>query len=294
MCWQKSREAPGATKTPRVDQQNITHAVRLSGGFFHGKEKVMEIDEHQTGEAFWRDTAAQHGLEKAEKICLDSLETRMKHELSQDEKRFCRELFMAMQSATADHINPSKAVYPLTSQDAYNRGEREVYFDSMKRNRECAQDIHACVNASCYKTNFYNLNLVAMVLIQRHGFERVNHVLAGQIRYADWDGRYSTANKTWARTFSLPDAAKGLSGVVFSLSVSFGQIAKKSADCARKNLSDSSRRTAQNRHAGATCGIQNDSFKKGRGTKRTLKQIRVAPRAGSSEDEFAVVDGVNQ
>lgn len=44
-----------------------------------------------------------------------------------------------------------------------------------------------------------------ILIIDKFGFERVWAVLANIVQQLDWDGRISSANKTWAKGFVLPE-----------------------------------------------------------------------------------------
>ncbi|MDR3278717.1 MAG: DUF3849 domain-containing protein [Oscillospiraceae bacterium] len=159
---------------------------------------------YDTGADFWRDTAANHGLDEAAIICGNYLATQLLLEQPRDEHRFCRELFTAMYEAAANKTDPTKIVYPYPVKAANERLEASYYHDSRKRNNECAHAIDAAVHDSCYETNYYNLDLAAMKVISEYGFERVNMVLAHYIHTHEYDGRYSTANKEWAAGFEFP------------------------------------------------------------------------------------------
>jgi len=162
---------------------------------------------YDSGADFWRDAAASHGLAEASTICGNYLNTQLKQELPPEERQFCRELFAAMYEATAGRADPAKLVYPYPVQEANERGERSVYFANRNRNDECARAIDASLNSSCYKLYHYNFDIAAMTVIHRYGFQRVNEVLAHCFQTHEYDGRYSTSNKQWARGFDLPEKA---------------------------------------------------------------------------------------
>ena len=156
---------------------------------------------------FWRDTVTSCGLEQALEICGDYLNAQLKQELSPEGKQFCRELFAAMFEASAGKTDPDTLVYPYPPQLATERGERSLYFEHRDRNDECASAIGEAISSSCYKMNHYVLDIAAMTVIQQYGFPRVNAVLARVIQRSDYDGRYSDANKQWAREISFPEKA---------------------------------------------------------------------------------------
>ena len=110
-----------------------------------------------------------------------------------------------MYEATTNKVNPAKLVYPYDFKTANDRSETSWFVKNREMNYECARAIDAAISTSCYKTNFYNLELAAMSVIGGHGFERVNRVLAHQLQKHHYDGRYSRENKDWARDFVVHD-----------------------------------------------------------------------------------------
>jgi hypothetical protein len=131
---------------------------------------------------------------------------RLKCENTDDEKQFCREIFAAMYEATANTVIPSKLVYPYDFKTANGRSETSYYHKNRDMTNDCAKAIDAAIEASCYKTNYYNLELAAMVAISAQGFERVNHILANQIQKHESDRRYSDDNRKWANGVTIPEA----------------------------------------------------------------------------------------
>ena len=160
---------------------------------------------HDTSYDFWRDNAASYGIDEAVIICNRYLDMNLKREHSDDESRFCREIFAAMYEATADKVIPGRLVYPYDFKIASDRWETSYYHKSRNVNHECACAIDKAVSSSCYRTNYYNLELAAMSVIGGYGFERVNALLAHQIQKHESDDRYSGANKKWARAFIITD-----------------------------------------------------------------------------------------
>ncbi|MDR1322229.1 MAG: DUF3849 domain-containing protein [Gracilibacteraceae bacterium] len=114
-----------------------------------------------------------------------------------------------MYEDSARIADPAKIVYPYTVSQAKGRLENSCYAESARYNAECAAAIDAAIKSSCYKSDHYHLDIAAMAAIHAHGFERVNAVLAHQIRQAKSDGRYSGANKAWALLpgFDYPETA---------------------------------------------------------------------------------------
>jgi hypothetical protein len=164
---------------------------------------------YDSGIDFWRDTALSHGIDGAVVICNSYLDMNLRNEHSEDERRFCREMFAAMYEATANRIVPTNLVYPYDFQTANERMETTYFSKNRDMNQECARTIDEAISASNYTTYHYNLELATMSAIGGHGFERVNTVLAHQIQKHEYDGRYSRANKEWARNFIIPDNTHG-------------------------------------------------------------------------------------
>ena len=162
---------------------------------------------YETGAEFFNSVSASHGTEEALVLCGRYLETQMKLEQPDAEKQFCRELFAAMHEAAVERTDPAKLVYPYDFQKANDRVETSYYHDSRKINAACALAIDRAINNSCYKVNYYNLELAAMKAVHDFGFNRVNLVLAHNLQKSQHDGRYSSGNKSWANEFALPDRA---------------------------------------------------------------------------------------
>ncbi len=152
---------------------------------------------------FWKDTMLQHGIDEAASICARYLDMNLKREHSETERKFCRELFAAIFKATTNKTEVAKLVYPYDYETADKRMEASYYHTSKKLNEECACAIDAAISASCYKMNPYNLELAAMIVISKYGFERVNTVFAHAMQEHEQDGRYSITNKKWAKEFKL-------------------------------------------------------------------------------------------
>ena len=178
-------------------------------GIVYGVDSVRRIENerhYDTGADFWKDTAASYGLEEAAGICGRYLSMQIKTD-SDEERQFCRELFVAMMEDTAPFADPAKLVYPFPFEKSNERLEASFYNEGRDRNAYCAQAIDSEINASCFETYRYNLELAAMSVIQEYGFSRVNMVLAHNLQKHEHDGRYSRGNKEWAAGFTLPDGA---------------------------------------------------------------------------------------
>lgn len=89
-------------------------------------------------------------------------------------------------------------VYPYPADYAEEHGELEQYRASHKANIACKKAIESAVR------EHYHDNLLdekgAQEVIEAFGMERTLYVLANTVREKDWDGRFSHANQSWART----------------------------------------------------------------------------------------------
>ena len=182
-------------------------------GLVYGVDQFRKIEpekdspRYETGAHFWRDTAVSYGMEEALGICGRYLDTQLGHELPQDEHQFCREFFTAMCDDPLRLTDPAKLVYPYDFPKANDRMEASHYHDSRKLNNECAKSIDDAIHKSCYTVNHYNLDIAAMKVVQDYGFERVNMVLAKNIKQRDYDGRVSSVNKKWAKGYDSSTTA---------------------------------------------------------------------------------------
>jgi len=182
-------------------------------GLVYGVDQFRKIEpeigspRYETGAHFWRDTAVSYGMEEALGICGRYLGTQLGHEQPPDEHQFCRELFTAMCEEPLRLTDPAKLVYPYDLQTANDRVETSHYHDSRRKNAECMHAVDDAIHKSCYKVDFYNLDLAAMKVIHDYGFERVNMALAKNIQIRENDGRFSNANRQWAKGYDLPAEA---------------------------------------------------------------------------------------
>jgi hypothetical protein len=173
----------------------------------------MSKIKYETGADFWRDTVAGYGQEEASGICGRYLKAQLKTQ-GDEERLFCRELFDAMIKDVAGQTDPTQIVYPYPFEKASERLEVSHYHDSRILNNQCATIIDIAIRESCYRRDFYNLDIAAMVAIYDYGFERVRSVLSHNILSRKYDGRFSHANRECAADFDLP--AKAFSGAILN------------------------------------------------------------------------------
>jgi hypothetical protein len=98
-------------------------------------------------------------------------------------------------------------VYRFPAAYARENGELELYRASNKANAACKEAIEKAISEH-YHDNVLHREAVAQVA-EKFGYERPLYLLAITIRQKDWDGRFSSNNKAWAKTVPVtenPDA----------------------------------------------------------------------------------------
>jgi len=185
-------------------------------GLVYGADHFKKINDapaqgssiYETGTDFWRDLKMTSiSPDAAYQTGGNYLAAQLQREQPPDEHQFCRELFTAMYEDSVQTTNPAKLVYPYDFQKANDRVETSHYHNSRKTNAECAHAIDDAIHKSCYKPNFFNLDLAVMKIVHDFGFERAGMVLASNIQKRNYDGRFSTANKKWAQGYDVPERA---------------------------------------------------------------------------------------
>ena len=94
---------------------------------------------------------------------------------------------------------------PLYRHDAaYAReqGNLDLYRASRRANIACKEAIEASLSEH-YRDNRLDRDAVPQV-IEQFGYTRTLYVLANTVQQKEWDGRFSPANKTWAKTVDIP------------------------------------------------------------------------------------------
>ncbi len=99
-------------------------------------------------------------------------------------------------------MNGKIYVCHLSRKEAAELGMEEAYWESYRRNEECASAVKKAI-AEHY--DGWNLeDGCAKEVIDRFGYERVDFILAYNIRQMVHDGRVSQKNKEWAEGISVP------------------------------------------------------------------------------------------
>lgn len=98
-------------------------------------------------------------------------------------------------------MSEHKPLYIWSLDYAVRSNERDLWRESYRENCDCARAIEQAINEN-YRDNC--LNDCIQPIIERYGFDRVNWVLANTIQEKQDDGRFSQENKTWAKSFYIP------------------------------------------------------------------------------------------
>ena len=102
---------------------------------------------------------------------------------------------------------------PLYRHDAaYAReqGDLDLYRASRRANIACKEAIEASLSEH-YRDNRLDRDAVPQV-IEQFGYTRTLYVLANTVQQMEWDGRFSPANKAWAKTVDIPPNPDGFGG----------------------------------------------------------------------------------
>lgn len=87
-------------------------------------------------------------------------------------------------------------LYPCSREEAVRRNELSLWRENLRENLACKQAIEDAI-----RRDFDGMHLksdCAQSVIGEYGYNRVRYVLAVTVQQADWDGRYSRANRAWA------------------------------------------------------------------------------------------------
>ena len=95
-------------------------------------------------------------------------------------------------------------VYPYSAEVAEENGDLEWYRQSHKLNIACKDAIENAISQH-YKNNVLDTVAIQNVVTQ-FGWPRTAFVLANTVRNKDWDARFSSDNKDWAKRIPIyPD-----------------------------------------------------------------------------------------
>ena len=98
-------------------------------------------------------------------------------------------------------------VYRHSAAYAREHGELDQYRTSQRANIACKEAIEAAISEH-YRDNRLDRDAVPQV-IEQFGYTRTLYVLANTVQQMEWDGRFSPANKAWAKTVDIPPTPDG-------------------------------------------------------------------------------------
>lgn len=104
----------------------------------------------------------------------------------------------------AQHELRDTPLYMQTAAYARENGESALFRVSHNANVACKEAMEDAISDH-YNNNCLNTSEVFTQMMDRFGEERMKYVLAATVQVHDWDGRYSSANKTWAKTIPIVD-----------------------------------------------------------------------------------------
>ena len=113
----------------------------------------------------------------------------------------------SLQEPQNDDISkPYEKVYPPlythTITYAMEHGRADDYLESRKLNLDCKNAIEDAI-----RENFDGMHLAhdaAKGVLEEYGAERVVFILANTVQNLEYDGRFSTGNKAWAKGYEIP------------------------------------------------------------------------------------------
>ena len=106
------------------------------------------------------------------------------------------------QAVTALDAQRELPLYRHDTAHAREQGDLDLYRASRRANIACKEAIETAI-ADNYRDNRLDRDAVPQV-IEQFGYIRTLYVLANTVQQKDWDGRFSPANKTWAKTVDIP------------------------------------------------------------------------------------------
>lgn len=95
-------------------------------------------------------------------------------------------------------------IYPHSNIYAQEHGELDNYFASQKVNIACKNAIEEVISAA-YHDNRLNSKDAVQEVFSQFGIDRTLYILAATVQQKDWDGRFSTQNKQWAKMIPVSE-----------------------------------------------------------------------------------------
>ena len=92
-------------------------------------------------------------------------------------------------------------IYPYSVIYAKENFELLAYRESHKAHVACRDAIDAAISKH-YRNNTLD-GVAVKEVAEQFGYDRMLYVLANTIRHKDWDGRFSSDNRQWAKAFPI-------------------------------------------------------------------------------------------
>lgn len=99
-------------------------------------------------------------------------------------------------------------VYLHSAAYAREHEELPLYRESYLANVACKEAIEKAVS-NHYANNHVDVKAILEEVGSGFSMERLKYVLANTVREKDWDGRFSRANKAWAKTVPVVEETDG-------------------------------------------------------------------------------------
>lgn len=93
-------------------------------------------------------------------------------------------------------------LYKYPASFAEEQGELDAYRASFRANVACREAIEQAITRHYSNNRLHNAAVEAVAA--QFSYERILYVLANTVKEKDWDARFSVANKTWAKTITIP------------------------------------------------------------------------------------------
>lgn len=107
------------------------------------------------------------------------------------------DILAAVENAANLHLEPP--LYLNSADFASRHGELEAYAASWKANEACVYQIEKAIDCN-YHDNHFEVRTAMETVLKKCRPERVQLVLANQVKSFSWDKRYSSQNRVWANT----------------------------------------------------------------------------------------------
>ena len=122
------------------------------------------------------------------------------------ETGYMDEVFSCLESAAESLIREKQLadqvpLYRESATYAHEHNELDAYRASRNANISCKNAIEEAIREN-YSNNRLDSSCVNPIM-ERFGVDRVEYVLANTVQHKDWDERFSSSNRAWAKTIQV-------------------------------------------------------------------------------------------